>query len=86
MQFLCKKFRKNTTLYFFGWQLQAFYLNSDLPTVLVLALYEDKKEWDEIQFLLVNPLQGTLIEVNKGLAAIGAGDEMTGDSTQKDSV
>lgn len=54
--------------------------------MLVLALYEDKKEWDQIQFLLVSPLQGTLIEVNKGLAAIGAGDEMTGDSTQKDSV
>lgn len=54
--------------------------------MLVLALYEDKKEWDQIQFLLVSPLQGTLIEVNKGLAAIGAGDEMTGDSIQKDSV
>ena len=40
----------------------------------------------EIQFLLVSPLQGTLIEVHKGLAAIGTGDEMRGDSTQNDSL
>lgn len=39
----------------------------------------------EIRFLLVSPLQGKLTEVHKGLAAIGTGDETSGDSTQKDS-
>lgn len=42
-----------------------------------------KRNETEMQFLLVSPLQGTLIEVHKGLVAIGTGDEMRGDSTQK---
>jgi len=40
----------------------------------------------EIQFLLASPLQGMLIEVHKDLVATGTGDEMRGDSIQKDSV
>lgn len=83
---MIQKVYKNVFSYFFGWQLKAYDCSSNLCTMLVLAFVE-KRKWNEpeIQFLLVSPVQRTLIEVHKSPKAIGSGNELKRGSTQRNS-